>query len=273
MPLVCHWRGATHAPVDGSAIRPDQIQGSIVDAARVPVRVGNLTATLGDLFRFEGDGSDGGIVLDGDLRSVHGLGSAMTGGRLEVVGDVGHRLGVGLVGGEIVVRGSVGGWAGAEMLGGLIRVEEDAGDDLGAALPGSRAGMRGGVILVGGNAGSGVGLALRRGTIAVAGSAGAGAGRGLVAGTIFVGGEVGPGLGSGMKRGTIAIWNEANRDFDPGPTFEPSGSLRPPVVAIYLKQLRDWGFPVAAGIGSFRRYNGDRATGGHGEIWELGRSG
>ena len=273
MPLVCHWRGATHAPVDGSAIRPDEIQGSGAGAARLPVRVGNQTATLGDLFRIEGDGSDGRIVLDGDLRSVHGLGSGMTGGRLEVRGDVGHRLGVGMMGGEILIHGSAGGSAGAEMLGGLIRVEGDAGDDPGAALPGSRVGMRGGVILVDGNAGGGVGLALRRGFIAVTGSVGAGAGRGLVAGTIFVGGKVGPGLGRGMKRGTIAVGGEANPDFDPGPTFEPSGSLRPPVVAIYLKQLRDWGFPLVASLNSFRRYNGDRATGGQGEIWELGRSG
>ena len=272
MPLVCHWRGATHAPVDGAAIRPETLAGSSAAAARLAVRVGNQPATLGDLFTCEGDGSDGRIVLEGDLGSIHGLGAGMVAGRIEVRGDVGHRLGAGMVGGEVVVRGSVGGWAGAELTGGLIRVEGNAGDDLGAALPGSRVGMRGGVILVGGKAGDGVGLALRRGLIAVAGSVGAGAGRGLVAGSIFVGGRVGPGLGRGMKRGTIAVWDEANPGFDPGPTFEPTGSWRPPVVAIYLKQLSEWGFPVGdqAGPGGFRRYNGDRATGGQGEIWRLG---
>ncbi len=272
MPLVLRWLGATTAPVDGSVLQPDRLVG--VDLARLPIRVGNRMAVLGDLCVIEGDGADGSIVVEGDLRSVHGVGSGMTGGRISIRGDVGHRLGVAMTGGEIEVVGSVGRGAGADLSGGTIRIKGDAGDDLGAALPGSRIGMRGGLILVDGNAGPGVGTALRRGIIAISGSAGSGVGRGLIAGSIFVGGAVGPGLALGMKRGTVAL-TAAPADFDPGPTFEPSGSYRPPVATIFLKQLRDWGFPVAdhAFAPPFRRYNGDRGVAGQGEIWLFGPAG
>jgi len=238
--------------------------------ARMLIRVGNGRVSLADLFDLEGEIGDNHLVLEGDLRSVHGLGSAMSEGRIDVRGNVGHRLGEGMIGGSIEVGGSVESAAGADMVGGFIRVRGGSGANLGAALPGSRVGMRGGVILVDGDAGAGVGAAIRRGIIAVGGSVGEGAGRGMIAGSIFVGGAVGPGLGMGMKRGTIALMGGG--DFEPPPTFEPSGSLRPPVATIYLRQLRDWGFliPEPASFGPIRRYNGDRAIGGRGEIWRLG---
>ncbi len=72
-----------------------------------------------------------------------------------------------------------------------------------------------------------------------------------------------------MKRGTIGLLGDRR---EPGPTFEPSGSLRPPVATILLRQLAEWGFlvPEAAFAGRFRRYNGDRSVGGQGEIWRFG---
>lgn len=269
MPLILRWCGATAVPIGGEVIRPDRLALPATDAARLTVAIGNGRGELGDLFALEGDGEDGQLIVEGDLRTVHGLGAGMTGGRLEFRGDTGHRVGVGMTGGEIEVVGSVASGAGAELAGGFLRIRGDAGAELGAALPGSRVGMRGGVILIDGNAGPGVGTALRRGVIAVGGTVGDGAGRGMVAGSIFVGKLAGPGLGAGMKRGTIGLLGGGAR---PGPTFEPSGSLRPPVVAIYLRQLADWGFPVseAAFLGGFRRYNGDRAIGGQGEIWRFG---
>ena len=270
MPLVLRWRGATSAPVGGEEIRPDRLVGSVAEVAKVSIRVGNGRAELADLFDIGGEAGDNHIVIEGDLRSVHGLGAGMSGGRLEVRGEVGHRLGEGMAGGSIEVSGSVGSGAGADMAGGWIRVRGGSGANLGSALPGSRVGMRGGVILVDGDAGAGVGVAIRRGIIAVGGSVGEGAGRGMIAGSIFVGGVIGPRVGTGMKRGTIALMGAG--DFEPCPTFEPSGSLRPPVAAIYLGQLRDWGFrvPESASFGPIRRYNGDRAVGGQGEIWRLG---
>ena len=271
MPLTLRWRGETTAPVGGEAIRPDLLNGPAAALARRPIRVGNASAELGEVFDLEGDGADGHLIVEGDARSVHGLGSGMAGGRLDVRGDAGHRLGAGMAGGSIDVEGSIGDGAGSEMAGGSIHVRGDAGSGLGAAMPGSLVGMRGGVILVDGSSGEGVGLAMRRGVVAVGGSVGAGAGRGMVAGSIVVGGVAGPGLGAGMKRGTIALLG-ADFTFDPGPTFEPSGALRPPVATILLRDLAARGcrVPPSAFAGPFRRYNGDRAVGGRGEIWLMG---
>lgn len=272
MPLTLTWRGGIVGPVDGAGLRPDRVAGPLADLARRPIRVGNRDAAWGDLFDLAGDGGDGHLVLEGDFGSVRDLGAGMGAGRLEARGDVGHRLGVGMAGGAIEVFGSAGAWAGADLGAGLIRIRGDAGDDLGAALPGGRAGARGGAILVHGSAGDRVGTALRRGVVAVAGPVGAGAGWGMIAGSIFLGGAAGPGLGAGARRGTIALLGGGP---EPGPTFEPSGSLIPPVAAIYLRQLRDWGWPapIPAGLGPLRRYNGDRAVGGRGEIWRFGGAG
>ena len=269
MPLILRWRGGMPGPVAGEGLRPDCLPAAASDLAHRPIRVGNEDALLGDLFELVSDGNDQHLILEGDFRSVHGLGAGMKAGRLEVRGDVGHRLGAEMAGGSIAVFGSAGAATGADLAGGIIRVEGNTGPDLGAAQPGSRIGARGGLILVKGDAGPGVGTAIRRGLIAVGGSVGSGAGRGMIAGTIFVGGAVGPSLGAGMKRGTIAVFGG---DFEPAPAFEPSGSLRPPVAAIYLRRLREWGWPVPtlAGSSGFRRYNGDRTIGGQGEIWQFG---
>jgi len=270
MPLTLTWKGPIGRAVDGDELRPETLAGRSEVVARIPVPAGNSTVDLGELFRVEGDGSDGLIVLEGDLRPVRGLGSRMASGRMVIRGDVGPRLGSGMSGGSIEVEGSAGIWAGAEIRGGLIRIRGDAGDWLGASLPGSRIGMRGGIILVEGRAGDDVGLAMRRGLIAVQGSLGRGAGRGLVAGSIFGFGEVGRGVGQGMKRGTLALFGtEGQADFELSTTFEPSGTFRPHVLNLYLNQLRGLGFlvPPSAFVGTIRRYNGDRLEAGRGEIW------
>jgi formylmethanofuran dehydrogenase subunit C len=269
MPLTLTWNGPIGRAVDGDDLRPETLGGPSDVVARIGVPAGNSTVELGELFRVEGNGSDGVIILEGDLRPIRGLASRMAAGRLVIRGDVGPRLGSGMAGGSIEVEGSSGAWAGAEMRGGLIRIKGDAGDLLGASLPGSRLGMRGGVILVDGRAGDDVGLAMRRGLIAVKGDLGAGAGRGMVAGSIFGFGAVGRGVARGMKRGTLALFGaEDSPDFELSPTFEPSGTFRPHVLNIYLTKLRGLGFevPAAAFAGSIRRYNGDRLEAGRGEI-------
>ncbi len=268
MPLTLTWKGSLGRTIDGEELRPDRLIGSAAEIARLKIAAGNQSIELGELFSIVGDG-DGHLIFQGDLRTIGGLASGMSSGRVEICGDVGPRLGSGMVGGTITVDGSVGNWAGAEMKGGLLRIKKNAGDFLGAALPGSRLGMRDGVILVDGNAGNDVGLSARRGLIAVGGRLGDHAGRKMVAGSIFGFGAVGSGVGHGMKRGTIALFGiKADDDFEPSPTFEPSGSFRPHFLSYYLKTLQDQGFAVPASAFNhpIRRYNGDRLDHGRGEI-------
>jgi len=269
MPMTLRRQGGGGPIVDGDGLRPETLNGPAADARRLRVPVGNSTAEVGELFEVDGDGGDGHLIFEGDLRSVRGLAAGMASGRVEVRGDAGPALGRGMAGGSIDVEGSAGAWAGAEIRGGMIRVRGRAGDHLGAALPGGRVGMRDGVILVDGDAGADVGLAMRRGLIAVGGRAGDGLGRGMVAGSIFAFGPVGRHPGSGMKRGTLALYGLDDPDAPGLPTgFEPSGTFRPHTLAIYLRRLLDWGFavPEAAFAATVRRYNGDRVEGGRGEV-------
>lgn len=276
MALTLRWKDATTLPVEAEGLRPESLRTlDAAEVARLPLRVGNATAALGDLFDATGDPADGELRLEGDMRPVRALGSGMTEGTIAVRGAIGRHLGAGMSGGTIDVEGAAGDWAGSEMRGGTIRIRGGAGDSLGAAYPGSRLGMRDGVILVEGAIGRDAALGMRRGLIAIAGDAGEGLGRRMVAGSVFLFGRMGRGAGAGMKRGTIAA-------FGPGPTellptFRPSCRFRPPFATIYLKALRSRGFPVPPEVfaGAFEKYNGDLIEGGLGEVllWEPGRGG
>ncbi len=270
MPLTLRWRSSTTLPVDGSPLKPETFrERTSADVARVSLRVGNATAALGDLFDVEGDAADESLVVEGDLTHIYKLGRGMTRGLLKLRGDVGPQAGAEMTGGLLYLDGSCGDWAGAEMRGGTLRICGDAGDSLGAAYPGSRLGMREGVILVGGSAGNDVGLRMRRGLIAVRGPVGAGAGRNMIAGTIVACGRVGPALGVGMKRGTLVLaTHHEDADRLVPSTFAFAGRLRFPFLAIYTKQLAEWGFalPETVSSGLLGRYNGDLTVGGQGEI-------
>jgi formylmethanofuran dehydrogenase subunit C len=270
MPVLLEWRGATRLPVEAEGLTPEALAPlSAAELARWPLKVGNASMALGELFRIEGSYDIDQLVLAGDLRQVRRLGVGMTTGTLTIRGDVGEELGAGMSGGMIDVEGNVGDRAGAAMRGGLLRIRGDAGDFLGAADPGSRSGMREGVILVEGSVGDDAGLAMRRGLIAISGAAGDGLGRAFIAGSIFAFGAVGRLAGAGMKRGTLALFglpDPSNPDLLP--TFAPSGRSRPPFVTLYLRQLRQWGFPVPERVfsGMLERYNGDLVERGQGEV-------
>jgi formylmethanofuran dehydrogenase subunit C len=267
MPLRLERIGSDATPVSGESLRPDVLAAlSADDASRLVIAVGNASAELGELFAISGSAGDGHLVLDGDLTHVRDIGRGMESGTITIRGDAGPGLGRGMAGGSIDLRGDAGDSCGAGMIGGMIRIKGSAGDNLGGSEPGARSGMRDGVILVEGSAGHDAGIAMRRGLIAVIGSCGDGLGRGMIAGSVFAFGSVGIHPGLGMKRGTVALFGG-----DPPrlvPTFAFSGRERPPFLAIYLKTLREWGFPVpeSAFAETVARYNGDRAEGGQGEI-------
>src|SRR4051794_12031651 len=113
MPLTLTWKGPIGRAVDGDDLRPEILSGRASEVARLRVPAGNSTVELGELFRVEGDGGDGHLIFEGDLRPVRGLASGMASGRVQVRGDAGARLGSSMLGGSIEVEGSAGTWAGA----------------------------------------------------------------------------------------------------------------------------------------------------------------
>jgi formylmethanofuran dehydrogenase subunit C len=151
------------------------------------------------------------------------------------------------------------------MRGGLLHVRGDAGHLAGAAYRGGGVGMRGGVILIEGKAGNEVGAHLRRGLVAVGGDVGDFAGASMIAGCLFLFGVPGLRAGAGMKRGAIAACGGPPALL---PTFRYDCDYRPVFLRLYLRRLRDWGFPVRDELfgGAWRRYSGDLVALGKGEI-------
>ena len=78
MPLTLTWKGPIGRPVDGDDLRPETLNGSLADVARIRVPAGNSTLELGELFELKGNGGDGHLIFEGDLRPVRGLASGMS---------------------------------------------------------------------------------------------------------------------------------------------------------------------------------------------------
>jgi formylmethanofuran dehydrogenase subunit C len=224
-------------PLDADVLTPGRLVG---DVASLPLWHGNERVRVGDFFAVSGSGDD--VRLEGDLRRVHGIGAGMTGGRLEIDGDVGD-------------------WAGAGMRGGTLVVHGSAGSHLGGVHAGDRAGMRGGEIVVHGDAGEQAGAGLRRGLIAVGGRAGEAAGLRMLAGTIVALGGLGPRAGAGMRRGSLVTM----APFEPLATFVFSCVYRPPFLRLYLRRLQALGLPVPLD-GRYARWCGDTVELRRGEI-------
>jgi formylmethanofuran dehydrogenase subunit C len=126
--------------------------------------------------------------------------------------------------------------------------------------------MTGGEIIVRGSAGHEAGARMRRGTLYCA-SAGASAGIGMIAGNIVVAGAIGDGAGAGNKRGTIVALDGVRIPQ----TYAYACTYRPPHLSLMLISLRKrFDIPVdeAHLHGLFRRYSGDLAEIGKGEILE-----
>jgi formylmethanofuran dehydrogenase subunit C len=143
-------------------------------------------------------------------------------------------------------------------------VRGSAGRQLGGVYAGDRAGMRGGEIVVGGDAGAQAGAGLRRGLIAVAGRVGDAAGLRMLAGTIVALGGLGARAGAGMRRGTIVTMAPAS----PLATFVFSCIYRPPFLGLYLRRLRALGLAVSDEQleGRYARWCGDGLDLRRGEI-------
>lgn len=253
-----------HVPLEAELLSPDVLAPlSHAQIRALPVVLGKRPCRLDDFFDVDGSGSDD-VVIRGDAGRVKWLGRGMTRGRLTVEGNAGMHLGAFMKGGAIEVTGDASDWVGGEMTGGLIRIHGSAGGQLGAAYRGSLTGMAGGTILVGGSAGLELGMRMRRGLIAVRGPVKDFAGLQMKGGTIVLmsGAEIR--TGAWMTRGTIVSLTPLLLL----PTFSYACDYNPTFLRLYARHLLTLGLtlPVEPRDGSYRRYTGDSAVPGKGEI-------
>jgi formylmethanofuran dehydrogenase subunit C len=204
-----------------------------------------------------------GSAALGDLCEVRGEAA----GRIRFEGDFSRvdRLGAGLTEGEVVVAGNAGRDAGAGMAGGSIEITGDADSGAGGAALEARRGMTGGELVVHGSVGSEAGSRMRRGLVLVGRDAGADAGFGMIAGSvIIIGGATGE-VGLWSKRGSIVAFGPVKIPI----TYTYACTYRPPYLPVMLRRLRSrYSLPLEERhlVGLYRRYSGDLADVGRGEI-------
>ena len=251
-------------PLEAEMLSPDVTSDLANDAIRaLPVYLGKRQRRADDFFAVEGAVSDE-LEIRGDASRVKWIGRGMTRGRINVVGNAGMHLAAYMQGGTVTVSGNVSDWLGAEMTGGVIRVRGNAGGQVGAAYRGSLTGMRDGTIIIEGSAGLEVGMRMKRGIIAVAGSVKDFCGLEMRGGTIVTcgGGELR--TGAWMVRGTII----SLAPLELLPTFSYASTDSPTFLRVYARHLEALGItiPYDDRLGAYRRYTGDSAVPGKGEI-------
>lgn len=248
-----------------AGITPDRLTGLALDTVkRLAITADERPAELGELFSISGDAADSMLECRGDFSRVHFVGAGMAAGTIRVMGSVGRHAAEGMTGGRLEAAGDAGDWLAAEMSGGEVMISGSAGDNLAAALPGSDHGLRGGMVVVRGDAGCLAGQRMRRGIVAVGGSCGTAAAFEMRAGTVLVAGCVGPHPGLGMRRGSLVALTA--QPAIPA-TFHRGRTWLPPFIGLQVAALRRAGFRPASPIPArFRQWHGDTVAGGRGEI-------
>lgn len=262
--LTFSLRASVPFAVDCSLLTAGRLAGkSRREIEHLPLPSGLREASVGDLFRVSGEDTQS-IVIAGD-RCLSGVGSGMEQGTIVVQGDAGDYAGEGMRGGRLAISGNAGAFAGSGMRGGRLQIAGDAGPFLGGARPGERHGMRGGLIIVTGNAGDRTADRMRRGLIVVSGNAGSYCASRMIAGTVLIRGTVGAAPGFGLKRGTLLLDHPPQRLLA---TFQDSGAFDWLWLTLLGRQLAtEPGLPAMQPLGARRRrYSGDLASGGRGEI-------
>ena len=243
-------------------VNPLSLSGlSEAEAARLPLGTSRHGLTLGECFTISLDGSETLTIAGGSSR-LDRVGASLSGGTIHVEGDVGQRLGAGMAGGTLTVLGSAGPFAGAGATGGTITIAGDAGDHAGGAVYAAKAGLDGATLVIRGRAGDHLGDRMRRGLLLV-GEAGAYAGSRMIAGTIAAS-RVGDHPGYGMRRGTILAGGHGALS----PSFVETGTHDLVFLRLLARSLRALS-PAHADLaaGALKRYSGDLATLGKGELW------
>lgn len=172
----------------------------------------------------------------GDLFLVRPLSGASD--RLTMEGDFArfHHLFENHSFGDIHVVGSVGRYCASGMKGGTLIIDGNAGDFLGAPHAPARHGMSGGRLLVGGSAGRYAAYRMRRGELLVEGDLDDFAASHMVAGTVVVGGRSGQHLAFAMRRGSILT--DSSPSF-PTHRFTVSSRIRSPFLALWSRSINE----------------------------------
>jgi formylmethanofuran dehydrogenase subunit C len=262
--LVLTSRGRPEQRLDLSPLVPHFLAGkTAAEIAAIALQTTRGRVTVGDAFRLRmGDAQR--IRIENACDRLDQIGAGQNGGEIEVLGDVGIQAGRLMTGGRLTIRGNTGPWAASGMENGVVEITGSAGERLGGPLAGEVSGMRGGVVIVRGNAGARAGDKLRRGTVIIEGSAGDHAGSRMIAGTLIVRGTVGALPGYLMNRGTIVLGTSATLS----PTFADCGVHTLVAMRLMADFVKPHSRKAAALLGQpLRRFAGDMAVSGHGELF------
>jgi formylmethanofuran dehydrogenase subunit C len=263
--MIFKLRGEPDQRLDLSCLVPQRLARlSETEIAALHVGTGKARLTVGEVFRITmGDAND--IQITGGSGRFDRVGAMLSGGRVVVEGSVGAEAGRAMSGGNLRIAGSTGPFAGSAMAGGLLTVGTDSGDYLGGPLPGELTGMRGGTIVVAGRAGERAGDRMRRGLIAIGGDCDDFPASRMIAGTVAILGDCGRMPGYLMRRGTILL---GGKPVILTPTFTESGVTELTVLRLIVRALKAHlpGAKLAAFEGIVRRFGGDMAVLGKGEI-------
>jgi formylmethanofuran dehydrogenase subunit C len=263
--LVLTLRERPEQRLDLSPLVPHLLAGKTAkDIESIELQTTRVRVTVGDAFQLR-KGDVQHIRIEGACDRLDQVGANMTGGDIDVVGDVGIQAGRLMSGGRLTIRGNAGHWAASGMKNGFVEIRGSAGDRLGGPLAGDVAGMRGGVVIVRRNAGGRAADRLRRGTIIIEGNAGDYAGGRMIAGTLIVRGAAGALPGYLMSRGTIVLGQGA---ASLSPTFADCGVHSLVAMRLMADFIKPYGKSTASLLGrSLRRMAGDMAVSGHGELF------
>jgi formylmethanofuran dehydrogenase subunit C len=247
-------------PLEAETLSPDVLATLTNEQIRaLTVHLGRRRQRVDDFFAVDGEASDT-VEIRGDASRVKWIGRGMSCGRITVHGNAGMHLGAQMKGGVIEVDGDASDWVGAEMSGGFIRVRGSAGGQIGAAYRGSLSGMTDGTIIIDGSAGLEVGMRMKRGTIIVGKAVRDFAGLQMKGGTIVLCGGAELRTGAWMNRGTIISLSS----IPLLPTFAYAATYVPSFLPLFVRYLSRFGLMLPEG--PYRRFTGDAAVPGKGEI-------
>lgn len=251
------------AALNCAPLNTANLQGkSTADINSMTLKYGNQTTTVAEVFDISGDDASNLVFANTNVQMDYVAANA-TEGSITINGDVGDYLAYKAKKTKITLSGNAGNLAACQFGSGQLTVTGNVGDHLGGAAAGQKKGMRGGTVLIKGDAGNRVGDQMRRGMILIEGNTGDYTASRMIAGTIGVLGTLGNYTGFNMKRGTVLVKNLPKLHA----TIQDCGAHTLPFMDIMLKTFKQMDSSFAT-LDTMRvqRFVGDAAMQGNGEI-------